>query len=664
MKKACLLLMFAFYLSHNQAQTLAKNDPLKLDADFYLMEKDFQKALNLYQSILRSEPDNADIKFKAGVCYLNSENEKEKAIPLLEEASLKISEKYKESSFKETNAPIDVLFLLGSAYRVNNQLDEAIEAYRKYRNYLSPNDDYNLNVVDQYIRNCEFAKDLQKKPINLTTQNLGPVVNSAAPNFNAVLSGDGTIMFFTSPGRQGYDIYMTTMTDSVWGTPRNVSSVLGTGKYMMTSDLSYDGQTLILVLDDPMNSDLYVSRFAKGKWTKAVPIGKEINTKYNETHGSLSADGRILYFTSNRKGGVGDLDIYRSTLNTNGEWEKPENLGNVINTPFNEETPFLSEYGDVLYFSSEGHEGMGGYDIFYYNFSNTAEGVKNAGYPLSTTDNDIFYVPVDDGTKGYYSFAGEDSYGGRDIYFVSFTPKVEIPEVAEEIVSAPVAEMPVAEETVFQDTLMAVAPVEETMPAESPVQEEVIIEPVAEIPQETESPAAAVPDPEPVVALVAEAEVPSYNLPVRTETSLDYARVFRVQIMALHKPVDLQAFKDVTGVMLMHKDDEWYRYFVGNTTNRQEAQQILTDVVAKGYHDAFIRGSASEARFTIQVMAVPGPVVDLSIFSKLPDIMVTKGPDNFCRYTTGEFLTREEAQEQLSSIKALGFEGAFVTDVK
>ncbi|HEX2395332.1 MAG TPA: tetratricopeptide repeat protein, partial [Bacteroidales bacterium] len=401
MKRASILLMMILSCIALTAQTLAKNDPLKFDADYYMMEKDFTKALNTYKNILRSEPDNADIKYKTGICYLNSENEKDQAIPFLEEASLKISEKYNSNSFDETNAPVDALFLLGSAYRVNNQIDKAIESYKKYRTYLDPKDEYNLNVVDQYIKSCELAASMQQRPIEVTMSNLGSIVNNEFPNYNAVLSGDGKTMFYTSPARQGYDIFLTTFQDSAWSAPKNVTTVLGTGKYMRTSDLSYDGNILLLTLDDAMNSDIYICRFNKGKWSKAEPLGKEINSKFNETHASLSNDGRVLYFTSDRKGGQGDLDIYKAEPDDKGLWDKPVNLGPLINTPLNEETPFVAEIGDRLYFSSEGHNGIGGYDIYFYDFSNPSKGVVNLGFPVNTTDNDLFFVPAGDGHTAY-----------------------------------------------------------------------------------------------------------------------------------------------------------------------------------------------------------------------------------------------------------------------
>ena len=227
------------------------------------MRKEFDKALDLYLNVLRSEPDNADIKHRIGICYLNSEDEKEKAIPYLEEATKMVSTHYNTNSFKETNAPIEAYFLLGSAYRVNNQLDEAIKAYEKYREYLDPKDKYNLEVTDQYIKSCQMAREMQKDPKPVTFTNLGNVINNNQPNFNAVISGNGKTLAYTMPGRQGYEIYQSAFTDSGWAKPKNITSMLGTGKYMKTCSLSFDGTTMILVQEDPENSDLFFSHYKK-----------------------------------------------------------------------------------------------------------------------------------------------------------------------------------------------------------------------------------------------------------------------------------------------------------------------------------------------------------------------------------------------------------------
>lgn len=651
-----------------RAQTLAKNDQLKFDADYYLMEKEFSKARNNYLTILKSEPENADMKYKLGICYLNSENEKAKAIPYLEEAVQKVSEKYNPSSFKETSAPVDAWFLLGSAYRVNNELSKAIDAYNKYKEYLDPKDDYNQQVISQYISSCHLAGEMQKKPVDLITINMGRVINTSAPNFNAVVSGDGRTLFYTSPGRQGYDIYTATFADTAWTSPKILTSVLGTGKYMKTSDLSTDGQTLLLVLDDPMNADIFVCRLAKGRWSKAEPLGKEINSKSNETHASLSADGKTLYFTSDRKGGVGDMDIYKAELNEKGEWNKAVNLGPTVNTRFNEETPFVTDDGRQLFFSSEGHPGLGGYDIFRFDFNDPGAGVINLGYPLNTTDNDLFYVPVGDGTTGYLAFNGTDSYGGRDIYSVTILPPAVEEEVAVEEAAA--EEVAVAEAVAGGELGVESGAVEEAaVEVEEVAVEEVAAEEVAaavEEPVEEPAPAeeiAAETFVETPVAATAPATATDFIPVTATVTAtadLTNARSYTVQFMALRKASDPAVFEGLSEVTMTLGADKWYRYTTGTSTQLSNVQKEQERLSGSGYRDAFIRGKPVIPNYTIQVMAVPGPVVDLTRFSNLPEVSVTRGADGFCRYTTGEFENAEEARAYLEQVKALGYPNAFV----
>jgi len=703
MKKLFTSALFFLLVLPCMTQTSGKNDEFKFNADYFLMRNEFNKALDIYLHVLESEPENADIMYRIGICYLNSEDEKGKAIQFLYDASKNVAVKYNTNSFKEFHSPVEVYFLLGSAYRVNNQLDEAIASYEKYKEFLNPKDKYNQEVTDQYIRNCQFAKELLKKPHNVTFTNLGNVINNKLANFNPVVSGDGKILAFTSPGKQGYDIYISSFNDTVWSVPKNISPALGAGKYLKTSSLSYDGNTLLLDMEDPENSDLYLSHFKKGRWSKVEPLPKEINSKWNETNGSFSANGKTLYFTSNRKGGEGDLDIFRSILQ--GEiWSVPQNLGPEVNTPFNEETPFVSADNKELYFSSEGHNGIGGYDVFKYDLSNAGSEVVNLGYPVNTTENNLFYVPYGDGSTAYYAFRGPDSYGGRDIYKVTVIPDaVEVQAVT----AAVEPEAPVVEKdsvtAVFEPAAVAAAETvqpDSTLPepAEVPVVPEaaavvpetvavvpelaaVVPETVAVVPEpaevadktETQEPVTVAPEPETVAASAAVKPETFRTVPVtvRTEEAepeqdevSGTARSYTIQFMALRKPVDLQYFRGLSDISITLDKDDWYRYTWMTTTDSLHADRIKSELVSKGFADAFIRRKSVIPRFTIQVMAVPGPVTNLNVFSNLPEISVRKYDDKFCRYTTGWYENRDDARNALAQIKSLGYPNAFVRKVK
>jgi outer membrane protein OmpA-like peptidoglycan-associated protein len=164
--------------------------------------------------------------------------------------------------------------------------------------------------------------------------------------------------------------------------------------------------------------EIYTCRRTEKGWSGLEPLNENINSPYHETHASISADGRTLYFTSNRPGGEGGMDIYKSVLDTNGDWGKAENLGPVINTPYNEETPIINQDDNILYFSSQGHLNMGGYDIFHSlkMGENKWREPINMGSPVSTTDDDLFYYPLESTVSGLMSRLEEPLTNAYDIF--------------------------------------------------------------------------------------------------------------------------------------------------------------------------------------------------------------------------------------------------------
>ena len=220
---------------------------------------------------------------------------------------------------------------------------------------------------------------------------------------------------------QFYDAtFFTEKVDGEWQPPRNIIPELGVDGDVYPTALSWDGNTMIIYRNDDFIGNLYRSRYVDGRWTAMEKLGDNINTKYWESHGALSKDGNRLYFTSNRKEGYGGLDIYRSEKNPNGSWGPPVNLGPTINSRYNEETPIITENGKILYFSSYGHYNMGGYDVFYSMVDENGEWGEpiNLGYPINTTDDDLFYQPVNNGDNAYLAKFREGGFGRHDIYYL------------------------------------------------------------------------------------------------------------------------------------------------------------------------------------------------------------------------------------------------------
>jgi len=203
-----------------------------------------------------------------------------------------------------------------------------------------------------------------------------------------------------------------------WGEPENISEQVGSDGDCEPTCLSANDSELYMVKKTKGNYDLYVSYWKDNKWSAMQQLNKYINSSRNETHASISADGKTLYFSSDRRGGFGKLDIYKSERMVNGDWGPAVNLGETINSDNDETTPFICEDGKTLYFSSDGHLNMGGFDIFVSHLmaNNKWENPVNAGFPINTTGNNMFYCPVKNGEIAYYALIRPDGFGKEDIY--------------------------------------------------------------------------------------------------------------------------------------------------------------------------------------------------------------------------------------------------------
>jgi tetratricopeptide (TPR) repeat protein len=408
-----LILPFAVF---SQTEEKLKDD--FVEAESYFLFEEYKDALPLYMKILQADPENFNINYKIGICYLFDVYQVKKSIPYLEKAVKGNRPDSKTASFKEKFAPPEALYYLGNAYRANNKLNDAIETYEQFKLVLDPAV-YDIALVDEQIAACRVAAEQQKNPMYFISANLGEGINDRFEEINPVVSGDEKVLVFTRK-LQFYDaVFYSRRENGKWSEPINLTPAFEVDGNTYCTGISYKGDELIVYRSDNFDGNLYSSTYKAGNWSALKKLNGNINTKYWESHGAFSEDGKILYFTSNREGGYGGLDIYRSERGRNGEWGPAINLGPVINSKYNEDTPFITEDGNTLYFSSMGHYNMGGYDIFYSTRLENGQWAKpiNAGYPLNTTNNDLFFVPVKDGAFAYYSkYDPDDSYGMADIY--------------------------------------------------------------------------------------------------------------------------------------------------------------------------------------------------------------------------------------------------------
>ncbi len=389
-------------------------------------------ALETYELALKANPNNVRANFMAGKCILETV-EKGRA------------SKYLLKAFElDPTVSKDILFLIAESHHLGFKFDEAVDYYQKYSQELkaaglkTTEAKNALAKAQKRIQECENAKKFTAEPNSYQSTNVGDGINSVYPEYGVAVNKDETMMVFTSrrDGSTGIgnvdkdlqffeDIYISYFKDGVWQPSQNIGTTINTEYHDASIGLSPDGTTLFLYKDEN-GGDIYVSEMKEdSSWTEPRPIDEQINSPYNENSISISADGNTMYFTSDRPGGLGGIDIWMSKKEKKGRWGKPENMGEPINTPNNEDGPFIDYDNKTLYFSSNAHEGMGGYDVFvseYDSVSKTWKEPVNIGYPISTPDNDIYFVKSGDSKYGYYASVKDDGLGEKDIY------KVLLPE--------------------------------------------------------------------------------------------------------------------------------------------------------------------------------------------------------------------------------------------
>jgi tetratricopeptide (TPR) repeat protein/SOS response regulatory protein OraA/RecX len=414
---SALLIINLFPLAGQAQRDSSRND--FANAESWFLFEEYNEAEFIYQKLLRQFPEDDNLKYKIGICLLNDPYRKDQSIRYLLDASKNINPEYKEGSFKEQTAPPDVLYYLGNAYLVNERIDQAIDAFHRFQDIMDPAI-YDEELVQAQIQACENARKLMAMPVDIDLYPVSQEVNTRYAETRPVISGDGNRMAFVTEQPFFDEALFIEKVDGQWTLPMSITSMLGFDEDIYPCALNYDGTEMLLYYDDDHIGNLYSSRYNDGFWLPAEKLGENISTKYWESHGSFSKDGQTLYFTSNRKGTYGGLDIYKSKRQPDGKWGEPENLGSTINTRYNEETPFITEDGQTLYFSSYGHYNMGGYDIFCSkkNKDGSWGTPVNLGYPINTTDDDLFFLPVNNGFGGYQSRIEKDTRGRRDLYFM------------------------------------------------------------------------------------------------------------------------------------------------------------------------------------------------------------------------------------------------------
>ncbi|MEW6470250.1 MAG: carboxypeptidase-like regulatory domain-containing protein [Bacteroidota bacterium] len=396
-----------------------------LDAEYFFSEGNYLRAVPLYLQLIDKYPQEAFFKYRAGICYLNVGAEKEKSIPYLTAAD-------------SMNHQLEnISFYVGRAYHINYKFDEAIAWFNKFMTETTDGD--NKVAASRYIEYCNNAKKLVEEEVEVVIDNLGAPVNTENREYVPVLSLDEKVLIFTyrgvkstgglqdlkfqpDPDGEYYeDIFISTKVDGKWTAPQPIGTSINTRQHDACIALSADGQKLFIFKSTSKDGgDIYMSRLDGTTWSSPVKLGKNVNTKYWEGSVSMTADEQTLYFASEKPGGYGGRDIYVSKMQPDGKWGKPENLGPTINTPFDDDAPYIHPDSKTLFFSTKGHNSMGGYDVMYAVKTDVGwTSPINLGYPVNGTEDDLYYVISADGERGYFSSNRKGGFGQQDIYTAS-----------------------------------------------------------------------------------------------------------------------------------------------------------------------------------------------------------------------------------------------------
>ncbi len=613
-------------MSMSFAQSKSELKEFFIEAESHLLYGEYEKANEIFMVLNQMMPENANIQYKIGNCYLHIPHEKTKAIPFLQSAIANAEYGAKTTRFNENRAPLDAYFSLGNAFRINNNLDKAILTYAKFKELLSGgNGMVNSDFVDQEIMACKNAKKIIKTPLDFTKKTLGGKINIVAINHKPAVSGDGNTLVYTCEMGEENSIYMSQKVGGKWSPPSEITSQLSNQRDISSSSLNYDGTQLFIYKLDDFVGNIYVSNYSDGSWSKILKLNNNINTKYYESHASISKDGSMLFFVSNRDGGEGGSDIYQSELQSDGTWGPAKNLGSSINTPFNEETPFLTNNDSVLFFSSEGHYTMGGYDIFKAKKKNdTWQKPENLGYPINTTDDDLFFQPIGNGTTAYYSML--TGYKEKEIFKIDLFPKrIELVFDIRGVISVP-------DSTFLFDESFPISLVDvvsnDTIDLSYPNKSSGLYSFITGMGD---------------YELIYEGKGYSKQTKILNldEDSPEFVITIDVRLepdstFVEKKPVPV--IIDFSKVTVVESID---------------SSLLITDVETKDVNDTDA-DNREILYFTVQLMALYNPV-DISFFVGIDDVRVLFGKDLFYRYTTGRLKTIEEAEQHRANIINIGY---------
>ncbi|SMO47993.1 OmpA family protein [Solitalea koreensis] len=416
MQRFCLVLLFCLY------STLSVFGQVKLSSqskkaieyynksDEYLSVKNYKEGSAILEKAVKEDPNFIDAFQRLGDIYRITKD------------TANAKKNYQRVILLNPDFQKQDYFFLGDIEISNGNYISARQYLEKFMSYEDKAQKY-IPDAKRLLADCKFADTALKTPVAFNPKNLGDKINTSADEYFPTITADGATLIFTRRTVNNEDFYFSNLVDGKWSLTTPLKGNINTPNCNEGACNVYaDGQLLLFTICNSPNGlgrcDIYFAKLEGSKWSKPFNLGPPINTTNWESQACLAPNGRTLYFVSERKGGLGKNDIWKAELQDDGSWTAPENLGPNINTPFNDESPFLHADDQTLYFSSEGWPGMGAHDIFISRKDNAGNWGKpqNIGYPINTFREEISLVTDGSGNKGYFSSNTLSGHGGYDLY--------------------------------------------------------------------------------------------------------------------------------------------------------------------------------------------------------------------------------------------------------
>jgi outer membrane protein OmpA-like peptidoglycan-associated protein len=410
----------------DENQLLKENSRLMYEGFHYQAELVMNK-------LIEFQPENPNYNYRKGFLLLEMQNDYKAAIPYFEKSITKTKKVFDAFSTNEEFAPTDAYYQLGKCYHMDGQIDKAEEQYKLFLDNSNSESEL-ISRAQLGLMQCMNARNEINTPKKVNLKNLGAAVNTVNSEYSSVVSLDGSAIYFTSKrpwsnnetenfrdirkGQLPEDVYVSNSDNNRNRLTAERLKFCEPQRSEASIGVSFNDRYIYLYQDSTGFGDIYFTDLYGQSFDQiAVFDQPKINSQYWETHIVNSVDGNTIIFASDRPGGFGGLDLY--ILNKiNGIWSEPTNMGSHINSAFDEDAPFLTANGKTLYFASNGPSSIGGYDIFssIKNSDGTWTLSKNAGYPLNSTTDDIYFSCTIDEKRAFITSSRPNGFGGSDIY--------------------------------------------------------------------------------------------------------------------------------------------------------------------------------------------------------------------------------------------------------